>query len=269
MRFISAIALLLVAVSLGALYSVQPAPMILALIPLLLGGGVAVVFFGGKQGAVLLAAIALSLSIAAASAIGMERWGSTGALMLPVVWLALLFLGVVWAWNSTIWVSGGTVVLIQHPGGARKHFGPMRTWPALPIFEYHYATIPLYRMIQHVHATDINTRSLWNLKGLEMEIHYRVRDPDKAFSGLPNRSRVFRATANEMNTPLHKALLMPVFWEHVLGARVREEAEDVLRQIVYQTFNYATEISLERARLAGEVQEHLAEAAQHWGVEIT
>lgn len=268
MRIVAVAALVLLASSLAVVYALQSSPLLLALGGLVLLISLALAFLGGRREILLLGAFALLMSVAAAALIGELWWSLTGALVAPAVWMLLLYAGITLAWHSTIYVPSGTVLMITGPGGIRVCEGPSRILPPIPTFERHSVTMPLYELSSSFDVQQINTMSLQDVKRIEVEVHYRVRQPLKVLTGLPNRARIIEEMATALNLSPDLAVLKTGFWERLLERQIREETDNLLRTVIYERVQRAIDTSTERGTLAGEVRERLSELVQRWGIEI-
>lgn len=254
--------------SLAIIYIAQPGPLLLAL------GGIVVIislilaFMGGRREVLALGMFSILFSVAAASLIGEARWGTAGALLVPTLWMLLMYGLVAWTWRNTIYIPSGTVVMIRHPNGVRLCEGPRRILPPLPVFETHIVTMPLYELTSSFDVEKINAQSLQDVKRITIDLHYRVKNPLKVLSGLPNRARMIEEMAAELKLSPDQAMLKSGFWEKLLDRQIREETDNLVRLVVYEHINRAVDTSAERNKLAGEVQERLSVSVQRWGIEI-
>jgi hypothetical protein len=268
MRTIAIASLVLLFGSLAIMYIAQPTALLLAISVLILVIGVGLAFLGKQREVLLLGSLAVLLSIAAAGLIGDTSWGATGALIVPLIWILLLYAGLSWAWTNTIDIPSGTVMVIRHPNGIRLQEGPARVIPPLPSFERHIATMPTYELSSSFVVERLNTRSLQNINGVSLDVRYQIRLPLKLLSNLPNRSRVIEEMATEMEQIPERAVLRTAFWERLLDRQIREVIDGLLRSAVYEHINRAIDGSNERNKLAEKVGTRLRESVQHWGITV-
>jgi hypothetical protein len=268
MRTIAVASLVLLFGSLAIMYIAQPTALLLAIGVIILAVGAGLAFLGKQREVLLLGSLALLLSIAAAGLIGEARWGATGALIIPLIWVLLLYAALSWAWNNTIDIPSGTVMVIRHPNGIRLREGPARIIPPLPSFERHIATMPTYELSSNFTVEHLNTRSLQNINGIALDVGYQIRLPLKLLANLPNRARVIEEMASETEQNPERAMLRTAFWERLLDRQIREVIDGLLRSAVYEHINRAVDGSNERNKLADEVETRLRESVQHWGITI-
>lgn len=268
MRTIAIASLVLLFGALVMIYIVQPTALLLAVGVLILAVGAGLAILGKQREIMLLGTLAVLLSIGAAGLLGEARWGATGALLLPLLWLLVLYGAMAWAWTNTIDIQSGTVMVIRHPNGIRVREGPTRIIPPLPSFEQHVATMPVYELVSNFTVEHVNTRSLSNINGMSLEIRYQIRIPLKLLTNLPNRARSTEEMAAAFDMSPEQAMIRPTFWERLLDRQIREVVDVLVRAVVYEHINRPVEASTERTKLADEVMARLREAVQPWGITV-
>jgi len=218
----------------------------------------------------VMAVFAALVSVVAAALTGRAIFGSVGSVILPLVW-ALILLGLFsWAQRNMITVRKDQAILIvnRYTGAVYNAVGPIAP-PLTPGVESKLAVVPLYELSQDVPVEKVNTKR-FNVDIIQVHIHYRVADPKRAISGIPNRGQVQGEIAKAMNMDLRKARQDVTFWEKLLGKQMELEVEDIVRDVVYDNAfaQNPMEVYQRREDLASEVHERLSKQVNRWGVDI-
>lgn len=218
----------------------------------------------------VMATFAGLVSLVAAMLVGRALFGTFGSVAVPLVW-ALVLLGLFnWISNRMLRVPKDRAVLIMRPysGLVYQAATPVAP-PILPYFERRVAEIPLYELSKDVRIEKVNTKR-FNVDVIQVHIHYRVVEPQRAMVGIPNRGQFQTEIAKEMSLEYAKARQDVTFWERLLGKQMELEVEDIVREVVYNnTFaQNPMEVYQRREDLAGEVQERLNKLVSRWGVDI-
>jgi hypothetical protein len=219
----------------------------------------------------VMAAFAALVSLVAATLLGQAVFGTTGSVVVPVLW-ALVLLGMFsWTQRNMLTVHRDRAILVanRYSGGVREAEGPIAP-PLTPSVEFKLAELPLYELNTDMQIDKINTSARHNVDAIKVHIEYRVKEPRSVLSGIPNRSQAENDTAKELGKPLGEARQDVAYWEKLIDRQIRVEVEDIVRAVIFNnvTAQNAVEIYGNREPLAELVRERLAHTVRQWGIEI-
>lgn len=278
MRWLKSLCLLLLFISVIVISFLTTPDIILRIVLFLVFvAGAALMFVRDDAGFAMMGGLMLVMSVGAAILGGLTWIGVTGAIILPLIWISLIFSLWSLVWRTTTYVRNHTILLTRSPYRSHPFIykGPAEISPLrrLLLSEQPYAMIPVYELVSHVHVETINTRGLQNIMGITVEIRYRIdaaKDTD-----LPTVIQSFLNQAQglerEFNLRLDQAMLRTDFWERLLDNKLHEACDSLLRSIVYEHINQAVDASDCRQLLAERLRQTLQERIDGWeiNVEIT
>ncbi len=275
MYWLRSLCLLLLLISLNVIYFLTtPDTILLVVLCLIFIAGVALMFVPGDAGLAMMGGVMLVMSIGAAVLGGLTWIGVTGAIILPLIWVLLIFSLWWMLWRTTTYVRNHTILLTRSPYRSHPfiHKGPAEISPLrrLLLSEQPYAVIPVYELVSHVHVETINTRGLQNIMGITVEIRYHI-DAGKN-TDLPAVIQSFLNQAQglerEFNLPLDQVMLRTDFWERLLDNKLHEVCDSLLRTIVYAHINQAVDASDNRQLLAENLRQTLQERIDRWEINV-
>jgi hypothetical protein len=219
----------------------------------------------------IMAVFAALVSVVAASLLGRARFGDFGAVVLPLIWLGILFAIFSWTQRNLLPVPKDRAILItnRYSGGVQIAEGPIAP-PLTPAVEVKLAEIPLYELAEDAIVEKVNTKRQ-NVDRIEVQVHYRVAEARRALSGIPNRAHAQAEIAKDMGKDLRAARLDVTFWEKLLSRQMRAEVDDIVREVVYDNpfAQNPIEVYARREDLAEMVRDRLSKAVDRWGVALT
>jgi hypothetical protein len=104
----------------------------------------------------------------------------------------------------------------------------------LPYLDRHVATIPTYELVNSVDVPDVNLWPTHNVKKVVVQVRYNVVNPSYTLRGIPNRGQIQSDVARELGVSVSKARLDVAFWEKLLVRQMKEEVDDVVRQVLFR-----------------------------------
>jgi regulator of protease activity HflC (stomatin/prohibitin superfamily) len=216
----------------------------------------------------ILAAVAVIVSMVAIGLVASERFGRVGTTVILLLW-GLLLLGLFTSARRTIVpLPRDRAILIRNNFTGLIHLadGPI-AGPTIPLMEYVIAIIPLYELSADAKVERVNTQAL-SVDAIDVHIRYRVREPLRALSGIPNLSQVQNETAKELSQDPADATREVMFWEKLLNRQIRNETEDILHNVIYESAQNPIVVYAQRKDLTDTVHDRLQEQVNRWGVEI-
>ncbi|MBK9712108.1 MAG: hypothetical protein IPO81_12425 [Kouleothrix sp.] len=219
----------------------------------------------------IMAVFAGLVSLVAAGLVGNAVFGGAGRIIVPLVWLVILFAMFTSSQRALLPVPRDRAILVvnRFTGTAHAAEGPIAP-PLIPGVEQQLAVIPLYELSTDKRVDKINTRARHNIDGIEVHIHYQVKEASRALGGIPNRSQAQNQIAKDLNKDLREARLDVTFWEKLLNHQMELEVEDIVRSVIYNNViaQNALEIYNKREELAEATKLQLSKLVHRWGIEI-
>ena len=223
------------------------------------------------RGIGILGVLAVTISVVAVALAASMRFGWVGTLIAVLIWGSILSALFSWGRRNMLTVPKDRAILIRntYSGLLQVAEGPIAP-PLVPLVDVKVAVLPLYELSIDVHIEKVNTKRL-NVDTIVVHIHYRVTNPRRALSGIPNRGQVQSDIAKELGTDLSDARLDVTFWERLLNRQMQIEVDDIVRDVVYNNVfaQNPMEVYAKRRDLVDIVEERLQHQVSRWGVEIT
>lgn len=262
-------------VSLAVIYLVLPTnALVTFLCVLIMAVSLAIAVIGGWWELGVMALFSAFVSVVAAYFVGEARFGGIGSVVVPVVWLVMLWGVFRWISRNRLIVQEDRAILLANTyTGTIQIVPPPLAPPPLPQIQRIAAVIPKYELVQDVHIKQINTESGHNIDAIHVHVVYKVSDPLKTLSisergGLPNRGQVQIKLAKDMGMDLHVARAEITFWEKLLDLQMQQVLEDIVRDVIYHHAPNPVEAYRHREPLAHDTHQQLSEQVQHWGMTI-
>jgi regulator of protease activity HflC (stomatin/prohibitin superfamily) len=196
--------------------------------------------------------------------------GAVGGVLLPILWLGVLFLFFTRVWRRPLVVPDDRVILIRDPDTGDVDIAP--TWFTLPQSTRIVATIPLYGLSADVEVKTVNTKAGHNVDGIAVHTHFNVISRNaakKVLESYTNRDHAQTDLAKQMGKERDEARRELAFWETLLQNLMKSTVEDVVRDVIFESATNAVDVYNRRVELAAEVSEHLNSRTHQWGVEVT
>jgi hypothetical protein len=194
---------------------------------------------GGWREIGVMGIFAALVSVVAARFVGQARWGTLGGVVIPILWLGVLVLVFRWISRNKLVVQSDRAIIMQNTyTGALHIVPPPLSPPPLPQMQRIVAVIPKYELSQDVSVEKINTQAGQNIDKIIVHVYYRVNDPLAAMSfrdvsGIPNRGRVQKTIAKEMDQELEVARRDVAFWERMLYYQIQTAIDDIVRTVIW------------------------------------
>jgi hypothetical protein len=197
--------------------------------------GLVIAFVGDVDEIMMLAGLAGIVSLVAAFFAGQARFGNIGGIVAVLAWGLTLFLVARRASTETVVIPEDHAFMIAPflSSQAQPLTSPVPI-STLPYLDRHVATIPTYELINSVDVPDVNLWPTHNVKKVVVQVRYNVVNPSSTLRGIPNRGQIQSDVAREMGVSLSRARLDVAFWEKLLVRQMKEEVDDVVRQVLFR-----------------------------------
>lgn len=217
----------------------------------------------------MMAAFAALVSLIATYFFGRDMLGNVGAVVFPLAWAGILLYVFRWISSRTVVVPEDHAIMVaRFYSGTLYRLTPPLAPPLIPLLERRVATIPLYELSQDVKVAKINTGGSHSIESVDVHLRYKVASPEFALGNIPNRGQIQNEVAREMGRELDQARLDVAFWEKLLGRQLREEVDDIVREVIFAETKSAVIAYQERQRISREVFRRLNELINRWGVTV-
>jgi len=218
----------------------------------------------------MMAAFAALVSLIAAYFFGRDTLGNVGSVVFPLAWTGVLLYVFRWISSRTVVVPEDHAIMVaRFYSGTLYRLTPPLAPPLIPLLERRVATIPLYELSQDVKIEKINTGGSHSIDAVEVHLRYRVDSPVFALGNIPNRGQIQNDVARQMGRELEQARLDVAFWEKLLARQLREEVDDIVREVIFSETKSAVVAYQDRQRISQEVFRRLNELTHRWGVVVT
>jgi hypothetical protein len=257
--FVSLLAIYLVA---GPSFNVT----ILGVILLALGLYIAV---DGDWGDLLVLAVFAGLvSIVAAYIVARLRFGSIGAVLIPLLWAVVLFLlaqrirrGI----RPVPLDPESPAILISRGKDRRPYEAPPPV--VVPLLQRIVAVIPRKILIEEFNVDDVNAEPGHNVDRITVYVRYRIVDPIEAY--VHASQTTLDEAARKTGKSLDEARLDVTFWERLFEEHLLKiDVAKAVRESAFQQTAGAHILYRNRVDLANQVRERLNELVDHWGAQI-
>lgn len=255
--------------SLLTIYTISlPSPLITFLSVLIMLVGLIMAQSRNWRDILILAAVSVIVSMVAVGLVASARLGRAGTLLVLLLWAGLLFAMVASARRTLVPLPRDRAILIRNVFTGQVHLadGPIVA-PSLPIMESVVAYIPLYTLSTNAVVEKVNTKRM-NVDLIDVQVRYRVKEPQRALGGIPNLSQAQREVAKDKD--VSAARLDVMFWEQLLNRRMQHDIEDVVREVIYDNGFAQNPIEVQSSRLdlTEAIGDALKDRVRQWGGDI-
>lgn len=269
----ASVVLALLFVALVAIYLVTSQnSLVTGLSVLILAISLVVTIDGGWREVGVTGVIAAIVSAVAIALIGRDLFNTPGVVIFTLVWLGVLFLLFRWVSRNIIRVQRDRAILVvrTYTGYIYSPEGPIAP-PIFPIVERKLATIPLYELGTPIKVEKVNTKAGHNIDMLRIHVNYKIVNPTKAMRGILNPGLIQREIAQQMGRDLDEARNMTEFWELIFNRQITVDVENVVRDVVFNTFFKAIEAyrGREDPEFQERIKDRLSKQIENWGAELT
>jgi len=217
----------------------------------------------------VLGMFAALVSLIAAYFLGASlRLGPIGSVLLMVLWavaLVLLFRQI----RRRLWVvPDDRVVVLRNPYTGELYIAPSTVSP----IDWVVATLPLYRLQADLEIPKINTKAGHDVDMIVVQIHFKIAsryDAIKVLDSYTNRHKEQGDMAKELGKELETVRREVAFWERLLIKLMKDIAEKVIRDIVFDNAANAVDVYNRRDELSSQTFADLDERIDRWGLEVT
>jgi regulator of protease activity HflC (stomatin/prohibitin superfamily) len=137
----------------------------------------------------------------------------------------------------------------------------------MPFMEEVIAVIPLYELGTDARIDRINTLGP-NVDAIDLHIRYKVKDPLRAFGGIPNKGEVQLAVAKDLGRDVNEARRDVLFWEKLLNNQIKAEAEDILYDVIFDSGHNPLVVYAQRDEITDTAFDRLQEHVSRWGMQM-
>ena len=268
----ASVVLALLFVSLVAIYLVTSQnSLVTGLSILILAISLVVTIDGGWREVGVIGSVAAIVSAIAVALVGRVLFNTPGVVIFTLLWLGLLFLLFQWVSRNIIRVpQDHEILVVQTYSGARSSVkGPIAP-PLFPFLQRKLATIPLYELGAKIGVEKVNTPAGHNIDLINVHVNYRIVDSNKAMKGILNPGVVQRDVAKSMGLSLDEARNQVEFWEQIFANQIKVDVENVVRDVVFNTFYKAAEAYREREKpeFQKRIYDRLEQQIDNWGAKL-
>jgi regulator of protease activity HflC (stomatin/prohibitin superfamily) len=255
--------------SLLTIYMISaPSPLITFLSVLIMLVGLIMAQSSSWRDIIILAAVSVIVSMVAIALVASARLGPIGTLIALLVWSLLLFTLFSSARRTIVPLPRDRAILIRNTftGFIHAADGPIAE-PNIPFMEQVIAVIPLYELSTDAKVEKVNTQGP-NVDSIDVHIRYKVKEPLRAYGGIPNKGQVQLATAKDLGKDLSDARREVLFWEKLLSNQIKAEAEDILYSAIFASGHNPLVVSSQRNEITNTALDRLQEHVSRWGIQI-
>jgi regulator of protease activity HflC (stomatin/prohibitin superfamily) len=253
---------------LGIYMNSAPSPLITFLSVLIMLVGLIMAQSNSWRDIVILAAIAVVVSMVTIALIASPRLGTVGTVIALLLWGLILFGMFSSARRTIVPLPRDRSILIRNnfTGLVRLADGPVAS-PNMPFMEQMIAVIPLYELGTDARIEKVNTQGP-NVDSIDLHIRYKVKDPLRAFGGIPNKGEIQLAIAKDLGREINVARRDVLFWEKLLNNQIKAEAEDILYSVIFASGHNPVVVSNQRNEITDTTFDRLQEHVSRWGIHI-
>jgi hypothetical protein len=220
---------------------------------------------------VIVGIFAAIVSLVAAYFLGRTlHLGTIGGLLLPILWLGVLFMAYRWIVAHWMVVPSDRVFLVRSGYSRDIYIAPP---PPLRLpRDRIVARIPLYNLSSDIEIKKVNTQTGHDIQVIAAHLHFRVTsrlDAKKVLTSLINRDQEQTDLAKAMGKPVYEAREELVFWERLIIRLVEATTEDIVREVIFEQGGKPVDAYKRREELADEALRQLNGRIHHWGLEVT
>jgi len=258
-------------VSLLTIYMISaPSPLITFLSVLIMLVGLIMAQSSSWRDIIILGVVSVIVSMVAIGLVAGGRLGLVGTLIALLLWGLILFTLFTSARRTFMPLPRDRAILIANTltGSVYRADGPI-VGPNMPFMERVIAAIPLYTLSAHVPVEKVNTKRM-NVDLIDLQVRYKVKEPQRALGGIPNLSQAQRDVAKDLGKDIPEARLDISFWEQLLNRQMRADVDAVVRDVLYDNLFAQNPIEVQGKRLDVEetIRDHLQHRINNWGGEV-
>jgi hypothetical protein len=263
------IALGLLFASLLAIYLVAgPGYTVTALGVILLALGLYIVVDGDWGDLLVLAVFAGLVSIVAAYIVAQARFGSVGAVFIPLLWTIVLFLlarRIMRGIRPVPIDPESPAILISRGKDRRPYVAPPPL--VIPFLQRIVAVVPRKVMVEEVEVEKLNTKGYHDVPRVAVHVRYWIEDPIEAY--VHASQTTLDEAARKMSKNLDEARLDVTYWERLFEDHLLKiDIIKAIREVIFQEAGGSVEHYTNRAKLEPLVFERLNELVAAWGARI-
>jgi hypothetical protein len=109
-----------------------------------------------------------------------------------------------------------------------------------------------------------------NVDLIDVQVRYKLKEPQRALEGIPNLSQAQKEVAKDLGKDISDARLDVIFWEQLLNRQMRLDIDDIVREVIYDNVfaQNPVEVQGRRADLIETVRDQLKRRINYWGGDI-
>jgi hypothetical protein len=262
------IALGLLLVSLLAIYLATEGSFNLTMLGVvLLALGLYIAVDGGWSDLLVLVVFAGLVSVVAAFIVARTRFGPIGAVVIPLLWLVVLFVvarRLIRGIRPVPVDPESPAILISRGADRRPYAAPPPL--VIPFLQRIVAVIPRKILIEEFEINEVNAEPGHNVEKIIIHVRYRIVDPIEAF--IHASAGTLSEAAKQVGKSLGEARLDVTFWENLFEKHLLiVDAAKAVREVTFQQGVGAHILYRNRFALAELVRERLNVLVREWGAE--
>lgn len=234
---------------------------------ILLALGLYITVDGGWNELFVLTLFAGLVSIIAAYIVARARFGTFGAVVIPLLWTVVVFLlarRLMRGIRPVPLDPESPAILISRGTDRRPYVAPPPL--VIPFLQPIVAVIPRKLLIEEFTIHDINAEPGHNIERIVVHVRYRIIDPTEAF--IHASAGTLSEAAKQVGKSLADARLDVTFWENLFENHLLVvDVSKAVREIAFQQGVGAHILYKNRVNLADLVLERLNALVIEWGAE--
>jgi hypothetical protein len=234
----------------------------------LLAIGLYIAVDGGWSDLLVLVAFAGLVSIVAAFIVARDRFGPIGAVVIPLLWIVILFLlarRLMRGIRPVPLDPESPAILISRGADRRPYVAPPPL--VIPFLQPIVAVIPRKILVEEFEVNDVNAEPGHNVDKIVVHVRYRIIDPVEAF--IHASAGTLSEAAKQVGKSLGEARLDVTFWENLFEKHLLNiDVAKAVREVAFQQAVGAHILYRNRVSLADLVLERLNVLAREWGAEV-
>ncbi|HET9222565.1 MAG TPA: hypothetical protein VFO07_08680 [Roseiflexaceae bacterium] len=233
----------------------------------LLALGLYIAVDGGWGDLLVLVVFSALVSIVAAYIVSQARFGTIGAVLIPLLWTILVFLVLRRLLRGIRPVPldpESPAILISRGADRRPYIAPPPV--VVPFLQRIVAIIPRKTLIEEFDVDNINVEPGHNVDKIVVHVRYRIVDPVEAYRHASQTT--LDEAARKTGKGLAEARLDVTFWERLFEDHLLNiDVAKAVREVAFEQAAGAVVLYRNRVKLAGYVLERLNLLVRDWGAE--
>jgi hypothetical protein len=234
----------------------------------LLALGLYIAVDGGWGDLLVLVVFSALVSIVAAYIVSQVRFGTIGAVLIPLLWTILVFLVLRRLLRGIRPVpldAESPAILISRGADRRPYIAPPPV--VVPFLQRIVAIIPRKILIEEFDVEDVNVEPGHNVDRILVHVRYKIVDPVEAY--VHASQTTLDEAARKTGKGLAEARLDVTFWERLFEEHLLKiDIVKAVREVAFEQAAGAVVLYRNRVKLAGYVQERLNILVRDWGAEV-